>query len=117
MRAAAIVSAALVLSPAAQAARGIVQGHVTRGPTAPVCKVGSPCTAPARDVVLVFTSAGTTATVRTDRTGDYRITLRPGRWRVALNRKGLGTAIEPSEIRVVAGRTRVVNLSIDTGIR
>lgn len=117
MRAAALAVAALVLAPAAQAGPGIVKGRVTRGPTSPVCHVGSPCTAPARNVMLVFSRAGASVGTRTDRAGSYRISLRPGRWRVALDRTGVGTAIEPREILAVAGRTRVVDLAIDTGIR
>jgi hypothetical protein len=117
MRAAALAAAALVLAPAAQGAPGILKGHVTRGPTAPVCRVGASCTAPARNVVLVFTRAGASATARTDGSGNYRISLRTGLWRVGLGSTGPGSSIEPTDVRVAAGRTRTVDLSIDTGIR
>jgi hypothetical protein len=117
MRAAAIAAAALVLAPAAQAAPGILKGHVTRGPTAPVCRVGASCTAPARNVLIVFSRPGASARTRTDGSGNYRISLAAGLWRVGLGRTGVGSSIEPGDVRVAAGRTRTVDLSIDTGIR
>jgi hypothetical protein len=96
---------------------GTLTGTVNRGPITPVCKTGTPCSAPARGLVLVFRRTGASARTRTDAAGRYRIALAPGAWRVSLTRSGLGTAIEPATLHVVAGRTRHVDLSIDTGIR
>jgi hypothetical protein len=107
----AVAALALPVSP------GVLTGTVTRGPISPVCRVGTPCTAPARQLVLVFRRNGTTTRTRTDGAGRYRIRLPAGVWRITLTRTGLGTAVEPGEVRVIAARTRHVDLSIDTGIR
>ena len=94
-----------------------LQGTVTRGPITPVCQVGRPCSAPAKGVVLVFRRSGGERRARTDSAGRYRIALTPGLWSVSLTRTGIGYRLTPVRVRVDAGRFRVVNLSIDTGIR
>ncbi len=110
-------AAAALLLPFSAQSTGVITGTVTRGPIAPVCRIGSPCTAPARKLVLVFRRNSVAKQTTTDTEGRYRIALAPGLWRVSLTRTGLGTAVEPRELRAVAGRTRKVDLSIDTGIR
>jgi len=120
LRAAATGLALLALvacGAAGGAAAGVVRGTVTRGPTQPVCRVGTPCSEPAARVVLVFRRPGATVRTRTDGLGRYRVSLAPGVWRVALTRTGIGTAVTPASVRVVAGRVRTVDLAIDTGIR
>jgi hypothetical protein len=96
---------------------GTLTGTVTRGPIAPVCVAGRPCDAPARRIVLLFGHGGATVRTRTDGAGHYTVTLAAATWRVSLDRTGVGTSISPATVRVVAGRTRRVDLSIDTGIR
>ena len=114
----ALVLAALAASGAAGGATASgLRGTVTRGPIVPVCKVGEPCDAPAAKVVLVFRRAGRVARTTTDAKGRYRITLAPGIWAISLTRTGLGNMIYPRQARVVAGAFRLVDLSIDTGIR
>lgn len=94
-----------------------LKGMVTRGPITPVCQVGRPCSAPAKGVVLVFRRSGDERRTRTDSAGRYRIALAPGMWSVSLTRTGIGYRLTPVAVRVEAGRFRVANLSIDTGIR
>lgn len=94
-----------------------LRGTVTRGPILPVCVAGKPCAAPAPRVVVVFRRAGRTVQTRTDAKGRYRVALAPGIWTVSLTRAGIGNRIAPRQARVVAGRLRLVDLSIDTGIR
>jgi hypothetical protein len=110
-------AAALVALAGAAAPGGSLSGTVTRGPTAPVCRAGTPCSAPARRIVLVFRHAGASARTTTDGAGRYRIALAAGTWRVSLDRTGVGTSVAPATVRVEAGRLRRVDLSIDTGIR
>jgi hypothetical protein len=65
---------------------------------------------------MLFRRAGRTVSVRTDGTGHYRAVLAAGLWRLALPHPGIGS-IDPSVVRVAAGRTRTVDIAIDTGIR
>jgi hypothetical protein len=95
-----------------------LRGIVTRSPVMPVCLEGVPCSAPARNTVLVFHRTGSDVRTRTDDTGHYRVALAPGNWDVSPTRRvTIGSGITPRSVRVVAGRVRVVNFDIDTGIR
>jgi hypothetical protein len=117
MRAALAAGVAFLALPAASPSTGVLTGTVTRGPTTPVCRAGKPCTEPARQLVLVFRRAGAVERTRTDGAGSYRIRLTAGSWSVSLTRIGVGTRIDPADVRVVGGQTREVDFSIDTGIR
>jgi hypothetical protein len=113
-----LVTAVLALSlPAlagsATTATGL-RGHVTIGPLTPVCRVGTPCSGPAKNTALVFQHGSKIYRVTTDGYGNYRIPLSAGSYGV---RASKGMSIRPAVVTVVAGRTRTVNLSIDTGIR
>lgn len=90
----------------------LVHGVVMRGPTQPVCQVGTPCSAPAANVKLVFGSVVT----RTDAHGRYSVRLKPGRYLVRVSPpQRIGRGIEPSTI--VVTRPREFDFNIDTGIR
>jgi hypothetical protein len=95
-----------------------LRGLVTRSPIMPVCREGVPCAAPAKDTRIVFFRKGSRVRTRTDSTGHYWVVLAPGWWnlRTAAPLR-IGSGISPRSVRVVAGRFRVVNLDIDTGIR
>jgi hypothetical protein len=95
-----------------------LRGVVTRSPTKPVCQVGVPCSAPAKNTPLSFVRAGRVVKVRTDATGHYRVGLAPGWWTVQTTfAPHIGSGIKPRSVRVFATRFRVVNFDIDTGIR
>jgi hypothetical protein len=95
-----------------------LRGLVTRSPSTPVCRQGVPCSAPAKNTPLTFTRAGKVVTTRTDGSGHYRVALAPGWWNVRTSQAPrIGKGISPRVVRVLAGRFRVVNLDIDTGIR
>jgi hypothetical protein len=95
-----------------------LRGVVTRSPTKPVCEVGIPCSAPAKDTPLSFQRAGKVVKTRTDASGRYRVSLAPGWWAVSTTfAPRIGTGIKPRAVRVLAGRFRLVNFDIDTGIR
>jgi hypothetical protein len=98
---------------------GGLHGVVTRGPTMPVCKVGSPCTAPDVGADLVFSNGGRAIRhVRTGAGGHYSVRLAPGLYRVRLNpMRRIGFGLRPVTVRVTAGVNRRVDFSIDTGIR
>jgi hypothetical protein len=117
MRAALAAGVAFLAVPAMSASSGVLTGTVTRGPTTPVCRAGTPCTEPARQLVLVFRRPGAVERTRTDNAGHYRVHLPVGSWRVSLTRVGVGTVLDPVEVQVVGGRIRTVDFSIDTGIR
>lgn len=111
-----VVLAACSVASGATGRSGL-RGTVFRGPTTPVCRAGTPCTAPAAHVVVVFRRNGHAIRTRTDARGRYRIVLAPGTWQIALASRRSGFRIAPRQVKVVAGRFRIVRLSIDTGIR
>ena len=117
----AVLASAALLSGAASAttrANGLF-GAVRKGPTSPVCRVGSPCDAPAH-VTLVFSKAGKqVGRIRsTKTTGAYRIGLAPGYYTVRTVEKiGIDRNIEPRKVHVRRGHWDKLNFFIDTGIR
>ena len=93
-----------------------LQGYVKRGPTMPVCRVGVPCTAPAKDVKLRFSRSGkVVATATTNDKGWYRVVLRAGSYSVNTNAKG--SAFGPRTATVQSGKMKRRDFLIDTGIR
>jgi hypothetical protein len=96
-----------------------LRGVVVRGPIAPVCVAEDPCTAPARNVTLLFSRNGrTVGRAVTDTAGRYRVRLPVGVYAVRRpGSMGIGRGIEPNRARVYAGRFSRVDFSIDTGIR
>jgi hypothetical protein len=120
MRLLAPLAAVLALAPAGAAttASGL-WGVVERGPITPVCMVGKPCSAPARNVTLVFLRSGRAIRrATTDGRGRYRVRLAPALYAVRLARPPrVGRGVEPARARVRAGRFVRVDFSIDTGIR
>jgi len=106
---------ALVLpAVAGSVTRTGLRGHVTIGPLTPVCRVGTPCTGAAKNLTLSFRHVFRVWKATTDRSGNYRIALGPGSYVLTANR---GRSVRPAVVAVAAGRVRVVNLAIDTGIR
>jgi hypothetical protein len=96
-----------------------LHGVVTLGPTQPVCQVGTPCSAPAVGVVLVFSRSGQVAArVRTGSGGRYSVRLVPGTYAVRPQPvPKIGTGMTPRDVRVKAGVSSRVDFFIDTGIR
>jgi len=106
----ALVSAVALLT-------GTLHGTVMRGPTAPVCRVGTPCSAPAKNVTLSFTRNGEARSTRTDDRGRYSIRLPAGIYAVKTNQRPFGLFPQPRTAGVRAGRSTRVDFAIDTGIR
>ncbi len=96
-----------------------LHGIVTRGPTQPVCRVGTPCTAPAVGAELVFSRNGRVAArVRTQAGGRYTVRLAAGTYAVRLSPvPRIGEGITPRQVRVPDGASRRIDFMIDTGIR
>jgi hypothetical protein len=89
-----------------------------RGPITPICRVGVPCDEPAGNVVLVFTQSGrVVARTTTGRAGNYRLTLRPGKYGVRTTTFKLGSGLSPQVVLVPRSRVARVDFEIDTGIR
>ena len=115
------VAVALFLVSGAQAtpvASGL-HGIVTRGPIVPVCAAEQPCSAPAKNITLLFSRDGrVVAQSKTDLAGRYHLRLRPGIYGVALTTTPrVGRGLEPDQARVRLGRYLRLDFSIDTGIR
>ena len=92
-------------------------GTVVRAPAAPVCRAGTPCTAPAAHVTLVFTRRGIASRVKTDAHGAYRITLTPGTYTVRLQTTSRIGRLIPASVVVRRGAAARRNFSYDSGIR
>jgi hypothetical protein len=87
--------------------------------SSPICRVGTPCTKPAKRVRLVFSRRGrVVGQARTNDRGKYRIRLRPHTYRVSCRTRSGGRAkLEPQRITVRRGRYRKVVFTLDVGIR
>jgi hypothetical protein len=115
---AALAACVLLASAAAASPPSGLHGVVRKGPTAPVCRAGQSCDAPAR-VTLVFSRSGRAAvTARSDEQGRYRVLLAPGYYSVTTRERiGIGHAVRPHDVHVRAGHVDRLDFSIDTGIR
>ncbi len=117
----ATLSLALVLVAGAQATLvpSGLHGVVVRSPITPMCVAEQPCTAPAKNVTLLFSRGGRiVGRAVTDSAGRYRLRLPAGLY--AVRRPvtvTIGRGMEPNRARVYAGRFVRVDFSIDTGIR
>ena len=98
----------------ASALRSGLHGAVRRGPTQPVCHAGTPCTAPAANVLVRFVRGTVTRQVRTNAVGQYAIQLAPGTYAVRI---AASSGYKPGTARVSRGRVSTLNILIDTGIR
>ena len=110
----ALVALTAAVPAAATQATG-VRGLVTRGPIAPVCLEGVPCSGPAKHIKITFVRAGVAKTVLTGANGRYSILLAPGTYAVRFPSAKFG--FRPRSATVVAGRMSTRDFSIDTGIR
>jgi hypothetical protein len=94
----------------------VVHGVVMRGPTQPVCQIGTPCSAPAAHVQLLFQGHNYDVVTQTDSRGRYSVRLRLGTYTVRIQpRPRIGRGVEPTKI--VVRRAMRADFSIDTGIR
>jgi hypothetical protein len=96
-----------------------LHGVVMRGPTTPVCRIGTPCSEPAAGAVLVFSRNGVVAArVRVGADGRYTVRLRRGLYAVSLpSAPRIGRGLSPAQARVRGGVLGRLDFEIDTGIR
>ncbi len=99
--------------PLAVVVAGVLWGSVSIGPITPVCRVGTPCSGPAKQATLTFSRPSRVVTTKTDSAGRYRLTLAVGTWSVRTN---VGMRITPMTVVVRAGTHRE-NFAVDTGLR
>ena len=113
------IALALVLSVAVAsgASHSGLHGVVLIDPAYPVCKVGVPCTRPAKNVWLVFLRSGHTARTRTGDDGRYRITLPAGTYAVTSPNHAAGRGLTPARVSVRTGVYRRIAFRLDVGIR
>ena len=111
------VFATLALAPGVSSAstqRSGAHGSVRRGPTQPVCQVGTPCTSPAAGVRLTFSRGTVVRHVRTNKRGRYSIRLAPGRYAVRVSGAPFGYA--PRRLTVRPGQMTKLNIRIGSGV-
>ena len=95
-----------------------LHGIVTRGPTTPVCRVGVPCSEPAKGAELEFDRNGRrVALVHVGAHGTYSVRLAPGDYAVLVVPHSAVGGIKPMRVHVFPGAPRRRDFAIDTGIR
>ena len=103
---------------------GTLEGYVTIGPIWPVERPGEQKPIPpevyeARKV-MVYDKSGKRLVEEVSLTseGYYSVQLKPGTYRVDINRIGIDSSSDvPKQIVIETGQTVVLNIDIDTGIR
>jgi hypothetical protein len=102
---------------------GYLEGYVTIGPICPVEQINVTCPVPpaaydARKVVVSTEEAEVVNVVDIDNTGFYHVALAPDTYIVDINHVGMDHSMDvPTAVTIIEGRTTVLNISIDTGIR
>jgi hypothetical protein len=114
----AVLTLAVAAAGASGATRSGLKGLVVIDPAFPVCRVGVPCTKPARYVTLTFSLRGrVVASTRTGADGSYRVTLKPGTYAVAVPKQRPGSGLLPRRVAVRSGLYRRVVFKLDIGIQ
>lgn len=105
-------------------ALGILQGNVTISPVMPVERLGEKITIPpevyeARKIMVYDKNRDKLiAQVDIDAIGYYQVELKPGSYNVDINRIGIDRSSNvPKEIEIISGKTIVLDIDIDTGLR
>ena len=103
--------------------QGTVQGKVVASPSCPVERADQPCQptpVPGRSVSITTPGGTVAAAVTTDAQGQFTATLAPGAYviKVAIitGKPGLRQRT-PGDVTVLAGKTTVITIMLDTGIR
>lgn len=99
---------------------GVIGGNVTEGPTTPVCRPNIPCTRPFSNATIQVLDSATRNPVGmavTNRFGNFRVAVLPGRYLVHVQVVGLFPRCP--EVGAVVRQRHVtrVKVACDTGIR
>ena len=122
--AAAIFGIIFIAGCVAEGQKGTLSGHVTIGPMCPV----EPCNVTQEQIeaayasrkILIYNAGGQSVLeeVGIGKNGNYSVELNPGNYVVDIPHTGVGGSADlPAEIKIEAGKTIVLNIDIDTGIR
>jgi hypothetical protein len=116
--AAIFVAAAAAQSSGAARTSGLY-GKVLIDPAMPVCKIGTPCSRPAKDLKLAFVRNGRVVkTTTTDDLGRYRVALPAGRYAVRPRvQPDFLQGFQPTRATVRRGRFVRRDFTLDIGIR
>ncbi len=121
---AALLVGLVLIAGCIQREKGVLQGHVKIGPLCPV----EPCRTSPEQMekvyelrkILIYDAnrQSVLEEVNIDKNGNYSIGLNPGKYLVDINRTGIDRSAEvPKEINIESGKTVVLDINIDTGIR
>ena len=94
-------------------------GAVVRGPVAPVCAEGMPCTAPFSAHFTVRLGSRVVASFQSDASGRYTVRLEPGTYRIVPGADApiIDPASQSRTAIVGSSGLTTVDLEFDTGIR
>ena len=94
-------------------------GAVVRGPTAPVCAEGTPCTAPFSAHFTVRQGSRVVASFQSNALGQYTVRLEPGTYRIVPGPDApiIDPAAQAKTVIVNSTGLTTLDLQFDTGIR
>jgi hypothetical protein len=103
---------------------GFVEGHINIGPLTPVLHEGAPSPAVSAEAyaalqLAIFKADGKTKVtpLTPDKEGNFRQSLAPGTYVVAMPPRHITKANLPKTITIISDQTVRVDIEIDTGIR
>jgi hypothetical protein len=116
------------VSNASLGEKGVLTGNVTVGPLIPVERIDATPILPPPEVftsrhLIVYTADGGTRVADVDIQpagyhGTYSVRLSPGTYVLDYPHQGVGHASPlPKQVTIEAGKTTIVDVDIDTGIR
>jgi hypothetical protein len=121
---AALLLGLVLIAGCIQREKGVLQGKVTIGPLCPVepCRISPSQMEKVYEMrkILIYDAnrQSVLEEVNIDKNGTYRIELNPGNYVVDINRIGIDRSTEVhGKINIEPGKTVVLDINIDTGIR
>jgi Carboxypeptidase regulatory-like domain len=105
--------------PAIGPGASLVTGTVAAGPISPLARVGQPSTRPVPEAAVEAVRGNdVVAATRTDNSGRYQLSLRPGTYLIRAQGGGSPYSRQPGQtVTISAGQTLTVDFVLDTGIR
>ena len=107
-----------------QKEKGILEGHVSIGPLCPVepCNITSENLRKVYEATKIFIYSEDRKSlikeISLNSTGNYKVELDPGMYVLDTEHIGIGGSKDlPKNIRIETGKTTILDIDIDTGIR